>query len=249
MNDCIVIGMPLKNNALTVTSAIESFLSQKLPLRDTLLLIANDESTDDSREIVQSFLPHPQIQLIDVKGGTAYATRNHIHHFIRKNIPNCCLIGRLDADDILADEYILRKIEERWEQTKFDVLFMGNRQKKDNQILEWVNIAFKELLDDNYLLNRLKEMSLGNKQAELPSCNTFIRPNVNLDYPAIESAEDHWFTVFLLLQKDKLNIQVAEDLIYCIYSLDGSVTHQNSKQSIYQKSRVELYQYFKQQML
>jgi len=128
------------------------------------------------------------------------------------------------------------------------VLICGNHQSKEGKILEWKNQPSKMLLDDSFLLNQLQEMANGNPKAELPSCNTFIKPTVKIDYPNQISAEDHWFTVSLLLQKNKLNIHIENDLLYCIYSLDGFQTSNNQKNEVYTQSRIELYRFAKNEL-
>lgn len=87
-------------------------------------------------------------------------------------------------------------------------------------------------------------MTQGNPKAELPSCNSFIKPTIKTEYPDKASAEDHWFTVLLLLQKEKLNILIDENLLYCFYSLDGFVTQGNKKSKHYTNSRNDLYQFY-----
>jgi Glycosyl transferase family 2 len=244
-DELIIIGMPLKNNCSTVERAINSFLSQRLVKRKCILLILNDSSSDGSADIVDRFIGDDRIKMIDANLGNVSKARNYIHSYIKENIPSCCLIGRLDADDYLYSETIVSEIEAMWEQNKFDVLFMGNKQSRQGEILEWVNKADHRLLDHEYLSNRLFEMSEGNAKAELPSCNTFIRPFVTaIAYPDKKSAEDHWYSVLLLMQKDRLKIEVSEDKIYCVYSLDGTATASNKSSSVYRDSRVDLYNFF-----
>ncbi|MEO2068872.1 MAG: hypothetical protein ABGX27_05100 [Desulfurobacteriaceae bacterium] len=87
-------------------------------------------------------------------------------------------------------------------------------------------------------------MSLGLPEGELPSCNTFIKPSVDIRYQDMESAEDHWFTVDLLLNQDKYEIYIAENILYAVYSLDGYLTSINKKKNLYLKFRKRLYKYF-----
>lgn len=248
MKERIVITMPLKNAGDTVAESIASFVGQKGVRRELLLLVGNDNSTDNSMQIVRSFLPHPGIKILELDFGKIYQCRNCLNDYARKNIPGCVLIGRLDADDILFQNDTLARIESIFDETGFDVLLAGNKQRRDGKILEWENRADKKLLDESYLLNRLLEMSQGNPRAELPSCNTFIRPSVQIPYPPKDSAEDHWFVVSLLLLKDRLKIQTEEDLLYCIYSLNGLVTESNIKKEAHQKNRTDLFEFFKTQI-
>jgi glycosyltransferase involved in cell wall biosynthesis len=246
MNEIIVIGMPLKNNRETLCSAAESVLAQKGMKRNLILLIANDSSEDNSLESIKHLRDNKSIKIVDVNLGKAYAVRNFIHQYVRENIPNCCLLGRLDADDTLANDYVMSQVEKLWEHKQFDVLMMGNKQRIAGIVQEWINRADLRMIEKDYLLERLKAMSEGDGKAELPSCNIFVRPNIDIAYPEINSGEDHWYTVLLLLEARKLKIHLAEELIYSIYSLDGAVTKQNLENDSYFTSRKDLYEYYKQ---
>lgn len=245
----IIICMPMRNAERTVEKSILSVLEQKNTHREIILLVGNDGSTDNSESIVQNIAKHnPSVVLLNVNFGSAYLTRNHLNEYARRNYPNCVLIGRLDADDVLHTRETLSEVEKRYDERNFDVLICGNKQVRNGGVLEWENRPSSKLLDDDYLLNQLFEMTQGNPKAELPSCNTFIKPTVKAVYPNKASAEDHWFTVRLLAQKDKLNILIDESLIYCYYSLDGMVTSMNKKSEKYLDSRVELYQHFQKRL-
>lgn len=245
MREKIVITMPLKNAGTTVEKSIRSFQGQRHTKRERVLLIGNDQSTDDSASILDSFIPDPSITVLEVNLGKTWLNRNYLKDYARKHIPGCVLIGRLDADDVLMEEDTLAKVEAVYEETRFDVLLGGNKQQQNGKILEWENRVDIRLMDDRYLLQRLYEMSIGNPKAELPSCNTFVRPSVEIAYPPKESAEDHWFTVMLLLAKKKLKIHIEEDLLYCIYSLDGKATASNMKKKLHLESRTALLEFFK----
>lgn len=245
MKEKIILGMPLKNGEMTIEKAIQSFLNQEGLNRDKLLLIANDNSSDGSNKILDKYAEHPEIEILSVDLGKAYLVRNYLNYYIRSNYKECICIGRLDADDVLASNSVLAKVEAIYNSAKFDVLLTSNKQRKNGEILKWINKPTKKLLEDSYLLNRLYRMSISDFSAELPSCNTFIRPSVQIEYPAKDSAEDHWFTVELLRQKKVLSIQIEEEIIYSIYDLSGNLTIANKSANIYRQSREELYEYFK----
>jgi len=239
--------MPLKNAEKTAKNAIFSVLQQTNTKREIVLLIGNDNSTDDSETILKEIaLQNPNVVLLNVNFGNAYLNRNYLNEYARTNYPNCILIGRLDADDVIYTENTISEIEKLFDENNFDVLMCGNKQVKNRTVLEWENKPSKKLLQNDFLLNQLFEMTQGNPKAELPSCNTFIKPTIKTEYPDKASAEDHWFTVLLLLQKEKLNILIDENLLYCFYSLDGFATHGNKKTNNYVKSRNELYQFYQE---
>jgi glycosyltransferase involved in cell wall biosynthesis len=243
----IVICMPLKNAEQTLKKSILSVLNQKNTRREIVLIIGNDNSTDKSESIVKEIASNnPNVILLNVNFGKVYLNRNYLNEYARKNFPNCILIGRLDADDVIYTENTISEIEKLFDEKNFDVLICGNKQVKNGEVLEWENKPCKKLLEDDFLLNQLFEMTQGNPKAELPSCNTFIKPTIKIEYPEKSSAEDHWFTVLLLLQKEKLNILIDDKLIYCYYSLDGFATYNNKKTNNYFKSRSELYKFYRE---
>jgi len=247
MNEQILICMPLKNAEKTIEKSINSILQQINTKREIILLIGNDNSTDNSQDIIKKImLQNLNIILLNVDFGNVYENRNFLNNYARKNHPNCILIGRLDADDIMYNKNTISEIEILFDTHNFDVLICGNKQSKNGFVLEWENKPSQKLLNDDFLLNQLLEMSQGNPKSELPSCNIFIKPGLNIEYPNKNSAEDHWFTVFILLQKTKLNILICENLCYCIYSLDGFATNTNKASTNYIQSRYELYQFYHQ---
>lgn len=246
----IVICMPLKNAEKTVKNAVFSVLQQTNTKREIVLLIGNDNSTDNSETILRKIASqNPNVILLNVNFGKAYLNRNHLNEYARTNYPNCILIGRLDADDVIYSENTISEIEKLFDDNNFDVLICGNKQVKNGIVLEWENKPSKKLLQNDFLLNQLSEMQRGNPLAELPSCNTFIKPCVKVEYPNKASAEDHWFTALLLMQKENLGILIDENLLYCFYSLDGFVTHSNKKTNNYFRSREELLHYCSEQII
>jgi glycosyltransferase involved in cell wall biosynthesis len=237
--------MPLKNAASTLQKAIDSVLSQQNVQRPIVLLVGNDASKDDSLKLLNQYLPNPQLHILNVNFGKAYLNRNFLNQYARAMFPNAAFIGRLDADDFIASNQTIAKIETIFDATGFDVFFCGNYQSCSGQILPQPNKADKRFLQKEYLIQRLWAMAQGDSTAELASCNVFIRPTVTIEYPSVTSAEDHWFSVLLLLEQHRLKIQIDENLLYCVYSLSGELTHQNLKKEIYLKSRLDLYHFFK----
>ncbi len=239
----IVIGMPLKNGGKTIRRAVESIFSQKKVRREIILLIANDGSTDAWKSEISHYLQDPRVIVIDVDFGKTYAVRNFILDYVRNSMHNVAYVGRLDADDFIADEYSLHRIEQIMDAHDPDVIIAGNKQAVDGNIIR-ENLANRRFLDYGYLKKRLMMMANGILEGELPSCNIFVKPTVDIKYKDIDSAEDHWYLVEILLNKHLYNIYIAEDLIYAVYSLDGKVTEDNKKREAYLKSRKLLYRYF-----
>ena len=236
----IVIGVAVHNSKNTLRRCLESILAQKDVKRDVWILIADDDSNDDWKKSLGDILKNEKIVIIDVKNHHTAKTRNDINHYIKMLFENVSFIGRLDADDEYASEDVLSKIESKFDDIKPDVLVAGNYLRLDGKIIDRVNIATSNLTNKAYLLNRLKKMSKGIAEAELPSCNVFMTPNSLQDYPEISSAEDHFLLVRLLLSDKK--IEFAKDILLTIYNLSGNKTADNKQTEKYLNARKQLYE-------
>ena len=219
---------------------MESILAQKDVKRDVWILIADDDSSDDWKKSLGDILKNEKIVIIDVKNHHTAKTRNDINHYIKMLFENVSFIGRLDADDEYASEDVLSKIESKFDDIKPDALVAGNYLRLDGKIIDRVNIATSKLTNKAHLLSRLKNMSKGIAEAELPSCNVFMTPNSLQDYPEISSAEDHFLLVRLLLSDKK--IEFAEDILLTIYNLSGNKTADNKQTEKYLNARKQLYE-------
>jgi glycosyltransferase involved in cell wall biosynthesis len=240
----IVLAMPLHNGMKTIRRAVLSVVNQKNVQRKLILVIGNDNSTDNWQQEIKDLITDNIVIINVANAGKSFKVRNAINDYILKNIKNVAYIGRLDADDELADDFVICKLEEIIDKQNPDVIFAGNYQRRENKIVG-VNMPTKEFLDHSYLKERLYKMSMGNFDAELPSCNTFLKPERIINYPAKESAEDHWLTVELLLNSNKCKIHIANDFVYSIYSFSGNLTNMNKEKEKYIQSRKDLYEYFK----
>ena len=244
----IVIGMPFKDNIQIVKRAVNSLFSQKNLNRELILLIINEGSYNDLKREISSYLDDPRLIIHSTHIGKISAIRNYIIDFVNEAIPDTDYIGRLDSDDWIVDNYALSRIEKIMDKYHPDAIISGNKLAIDEKIIDRVNYADKRLLDFKFLEKKLYQMSLNLPEGELPSCNTFIKPSINIRYKSVESAEDHWFTVDLLLHQDTYNIFIAENILYAVYSLNGQLTKLNKKKSFYEKSRKDLYKYFIEQL-
>jgi UDP-N-acetylglucosamine 4-epimerase len=238
----IVLAMPMCNSVRTIRRAVMSIVTQKNVRRQLILVIGNDNSIDNWQQQIEDLISDNIIIMDVVDGGKSYKVRNAINEYILNNLKNIAYIGRLDADDELADESVISRLEQIMDNEYPDVILAGNYQRYENEIVG-LNIPTKNLLLKNYLLKRLYNMSLGIFEAELPYCNIFIRPECMINYPPKESAEDHWFTAELLLNSNNKKVHIAEDFIYSIYSISGCLTKTNKRQDKYLHSRKELYEY------
>ena len=240
-NQEIVIGVAMHNNASTIRRCLSSILKQENINRKLHVVLANDNSTDSWQSEIEDLLIDERITILTLQNNNVVKTRNDINRFILENIPNCVLIGRLDADDEYSSWQELSKIENVFDTHHPDVISAGNYLRENEVIIERTNIADKRLADIGYVLLRLEQMSKCLPEGELPSCNLFIRPYKLLPYPSTDSGEDHALFVGYLMNQDKYSIFFVEDLLPVIYNLGGSTTVQNRFSGNYIRCRKELY--------
>ncbi|MCR5184134.1 MAG: SDR family NAD(P)-dependent oxidoreductase [Opitutales bacterium] len=240
-NQTIAIGVAMHNNASTIRRCIKSILNQKNLNRRLLIVLANDNSSDNWREEISDLLKDNRISLINLQNNNVVKTRNDINDYICNNYPSTVLIGRLDADDEYSGNEELSKIEKKFVNDSPDVILCGNYLRQNNSIISRTNIADKRLKNVEYVLERLKSMSEGIPEGELPSCNIFVKPSAMQKYPDCQSGEDHAFLTYYLVNQDKYKICFAEELLPVIYNLDGNTTSSNKNGSQYIDCRKKLY--------
>ncbi len=242
--ECIVLLMAMHNNMDTVEKALHSVLCQKATERPLYILVSDDNSTDESRNVVEQLSKSfPNIFLYSNQFNNVAQNRNWLQQKASELFHECVLIGRLDADDILADHDILQRIEALWDKTHFDVLLMANRQYVNNDFTGYINRPHEDLKQIPSLLERVKQMSDGVWEAELPSCNVFLKPQAAIPYSATKSAEDHRNLIDYLLCSDELSIHIKADWIYCNYSIDKHFNSTEQEKFRKQKARKDLYKY------
>ena len=66
----------------------------------------------------------------------------------------------------------------------------------------------------------------GKSEAELPSCNLWIRTGFKAVYPEVESAEDHWLVAHLLIKHSDVG-RLFPDILHAKYTLSGNTTQRN----------------------
>lgn len=240
-NQCIVIGVAMHNNSATIRRCLNSVLKQQGLKRQLKIVVGDDNSTDDWRKEIADMMQDERVTLLSLSNNNVVLTRNAINDFICNNYPTCVFVGRLDADDEYSSEDELVKIEVVFDVNNSDIISAGNYLREDDKIIERKNPTDKKLSDSQYLCSRLKQMSNGIPEGELPSCNLFIRPQCMLPYPDVASGEDHALFVNYLTRQDRYNIFFAENLFPVIYNLGGTTTSANRKSGNYMGCRKELF--------
>ena len=245
--EIIAVMMPLHNGANSIRQSVLSFVKQENTQHPIVLFIGNDASSDTWQEEISDLLDkYPNIIVKDIDGGNASKARNALTEYVLTTFPLTYFLCRLDADDELYTSNTLSEVEHLFMSQPVQAVLGGNFQAQNNRLI-WENRASKSFYDPNYMLARLLSMAHGDRKAELPSCNLCFRPEVYIPYPPEYSGEDHWLLVTQLLLLPQTSLLIAEELMYCIYNLDGNTTQRNKDNSIYLDSRLRLYEYYRHQ--
>lgn len=238
----IAIGVALHNGAKTIKRCLDSILCQKQLASQINIVIGDDNSTDNWKEICNEILELENVVVLKLNNNSVCKTRNDINQYIVDKMPDVCLIGRLDADDEFAGDDVIHKIEDEYNLNHPDVILAGNYQRRNGVVCERTNKSVPDLLDTTYLIDRLRRMCEYEESAELPSCNIFMTPQSVEPYPSVPSAEDHHLLVYYLLNKEQYKISIMPDLLLTIYDLGGTTTINNKKSEDYILCRKRLYE-------
>lgn len=237
----IVIGVIIHNGRNTIRRCLKSIFNQAGLLMPIKIVICDDASEDGWQNEVADMLCDGRVSCLDVYYRNVVRTRNALIDHVT-TIEDCAMLLRLDADDELAGNDVISKVQRIILSENPDVIIAGNKLRRGEEILERNNYASSELADKSYLTERLCQMANLIEEAELPSCNLMVKPCVLRHYPNFDSAEDHALLVSYLLHAEPLKIFFAENLLYAIYNLNGSETANNRKGGTYQKCRQLLYE-------
>lgn len=236
----LLVATIFHDAAATLTAAVDSVLGQVgADDFEVTLLLVDDGSTDDWRARLGTRLDAAAVHARSVELRSVASTRNFVLDEVERAFPCADYVCRLDADDVLAGPGVLGEVASALRRERPDALIASNLQDHEGVVSPAPNVAVADLLDPDYLLDRLRRMATGDPSAELPSCNTVVRRGLGLRYPEVPSAEDHWFTVSLLLEP-RLSILPAPELVYAVYRLYGERTRQNEACGAYLRSRREL---------
>ena len=233
----VLVGIVFRNAAATIANAVDSVLAQAATDARVSLLLVDDSSTDDWRGAIGARLLAPGVHARRVDLQSIALARNFVLDEVQRAFPDVDYVARLDADDVIAGPNVFRDLSAILERERPDALLAGNLQRLDDVILPRPNLATNELLEHERLVARLARMASGEPAAELPSCNTVVRRGLPLRYPVVTSAEDHWFTVSLLVARPRWRVVVAPELLYAIYRLHGTTTQRNQATPAYLASR------------
>lgn len=244
----LLVGIIFRDAADTLSAAVDSVLRQESCAAKVTILLVDDGSTDMWREALAERLQRQDIHVRRVAFRSTALARNFVLDEADRAFTDVDYICRLDSDDVLAGRNVLQQLVGVLERERPDALVAGNWQVLEGQRLPCPNWATRELLDESLLLERLQRMADGDATAELPSCNTVVRRGLQVRYPLVTSAEDHWYSTTLLLGRRNWRIIVAEDLLFAEYRLRGAMTRRNANTDAYFRARRDLLDYARSQI-
>ena len=112
--------MPNHNKGKYIKEAIESVLVQTYPHWE--LVIVDDASTDNSLDVIKTFLNKGNIKLIknNVNKGVANAARQAVENSSGE------IIGTLDSDDILVEDALMVMVNEHWNNPEHGLIYSNH---------------------------------------------------------------------------------------------------------------------------
>ena len=233
----IILSIVVKNGRQTIARCLDSVFNQQ-GIDELGVLLLDDNSNDKWTEAVQEQLQHAALVVHQCKVGKISAMRNMAIHLAKKVYPEFKWLGRLDVDDCLDNSHsiaeTLRPVLDRTSGAKW--ILAGNSLCEEGRNLERKNFPSNHLMTKDGLLEATLGMSQGIPEAELPSCNLWLHRDMNVSYPAVSSAEDHWLVAFLLVQHADSGLLRPETLYTC-YTLGGRATLNGRKLKHYRASR------------
>ena len=236
----VAIAMPLHNQAATLRFSLESALSQTLAEGYCIVILLNDQSTDDWQNKIADLMEHPALVLLDGHCGSAALARNAILDFVESDLPNVRWVARLDPDDLLCSETSVDALVCEGEAKDATFVLGSNHLERDRVPIKPDNIANPDiLLDREQLVQFIEAFCFGQITNELPSCNLLIRTGYGIRYPSVRSAEDHWLVAQLLYFKAD-EAAIVPYPVYCHYSLYGQTSTKNEKTGAHRRVREEL---------
>ena len=236
-NSRIILSIVIRNGHKTISRCLDSVFEQR-GIDELAVLLLDDNSNDNWTVAVQEQLQHPALVVHRCNVGKISATRNMANHLAKEIFPKYQWLGRLDVDDCLDNPHsiaeTLRPVLDRPSEAKW--ILAGNSLCEDGYILERRNFPCNRLMTAGGLLEATLGMSQGIPEAELPSCNLWLHRDMNVTYPAVPSAEDHWLVAFLLAQHADSGFLRPETLYAC-YTLGGQATLNARRSRHYRASR------------
>lgn len=236
-NSKIVLTIVVKNGQQTISRCLDSVFEQE-GIDELGVLLLDDNSSDDWKQVIQEQLRHPALVVHQCKVGEISAIRNLAMYLAKEIFPDYEWLGRLDADDCLDNPHSIAETLQPVLDTSSEAkwILAGNSLCEDGRILERKNLPSHRLMTKEGLLEATQGMSRRIPKAELPSCNLWLHRDMNVTYPAVPSAEDHWLVAFLLAKHTDSGL-LRPNTLYACYTLGGQATSNARRSMHYLTSR------------
>ena len=237
----VIVVMLVHENGPEISKALDSVIHQNTTVPFALLLVDDSKSQSWRNHAIEAMVSpciiHAKIPSLGVA-----RTRNLANRIVREFFGQAEWICRLDADDELATQNVLESMYRQLGSGGNGIKWAlaGNSLEKDSRLLKRENRAIEQLMQRAYVLERLQGMAEGKSEAELPSCNLWIRTGFKAVYPEVESAEDHWLVAHLLIKHSDVG-RLFPDILHAKYTLSGNTTQRNCASGMYAESRQALY--------
>lgn len=237
----VIVVMLVHDNGIEASRAIKSVLGQTGTTRFSLLIVDDTDSVEWKLHC-QALLADNRIVLATVPSCSVAQARNLALQIVKSEFSKSSWVSRLDADDELVHPCVLDEIIAELDQCAENVCWAlaGNTLESDGLVLNRTNPADESLLTQEGVLARLEGMAAGLPEAELPSCNLWIRTGFKAVYPDVGSAEDHWLVASLLLNQRNQG-KVLLGFVHAKYTLSGGITQENRDNGAHHYSRITLY--------
>lgn len=234
----IIVCMLVYNTGPEIKDAINSIRSQETS-RSVSILIIDGGISDDWKKYIHTF---EDIVIVKVSEYSVSQSRNLSHQISNKVFPVAKWICRLDSDDVLHSTSSIEAISQRldMEASEKNWAIAGNSLSENGIRIDRINLPGENILNPEIIISRIKRMARGEADAELPSCNLWIRPGFRAIYPDIESAEDHWLVAHLLVNQPEEGL-ILHDNLFANYSLSGQNTEKNRSKGAFEESRERLF--------
>ncbi|MDE7160916.1 MAG: glycosyltransferase [Muribaculaceae bacterium] len=217
--------MPAYNAAPYISRAIESILAQTR--RDWRLIVVNDVSTDDTRDIVMRHAARdPRIRLLDMPrpSGCAYQPRKHAIESAETEF-----VAPLDADDWIAPDYLeqlIRAREERDADAVYPTMYSVNEGNESEMPRRYLPEADFQLYDRGVAGHDCIKYTLDGWRmgfnGGLIRREAYLRAQSRLDADAGGIYADELLTRFLLPELKRVTVSEAR---YYYFLHSASVTH------------------------
>ncbi|MBI5055584.1 MAG: glycosyltransferase family 2 protein [Nitrospirae bacterium] len=219
------IIMPNYNKGKYIKESIESVLAQNFTNWE--LVIADDASTDNSLDVIKTFLNDRKIKLIrnETNKGVAYAAKQAVEASSGE------IIGTLDSDDVLLEDALTVMVDEHMSNPGHGLIY-SNHYKCDKDMRILGEAAWLDILNDGKCLQKI----LLERQAEAAistAFRTFKRSAYNMTdgYDVTLSCyEDR--DLYYKLEK-VTGIKGINKCLYCYRDNNETGAYRNNSKTLY----------------